>query len=121
MDSSRGIAVSQLALEKNAVNDADLPKIILLGDMTREIFSNACEAFFKEDVALANRTLEAVKRFDEARDEFVKVVIPRIFKNAQTGLQLVNIFRDLQKIVLDGKLIAEMTITNYTALKNNLP
>jgi phosphate uptake regulator len=120
-NSSVDIAVNQLALGKNVVDYADLQKIIQLGDMAYDIFSNTCEAFFKGDGVRANSTLEAMKRFDEARDEFVKVVVPRIFKNPQTGLHFISIFRDLQKIVLDAKLIAEIIIFNSTILKNNLP
>jgi phosphate uptake regulator len=115
------IANNQLALGKNVVNDADLRKVVQLGKMSHEIFSNACEAFFKEDIVLANRTVEALSPFEEMREELITNFGPRIFKDGQVGLHLINIIRGLNRIARYGKFIAEITIDYSTAEKSNLP
>jgi phosphate uptake regulator len=115
------IADNQLALGKNEINDEDLQKVIRLGKMTNDIFSNACEAFFNGDVVLANRTVEALEPFEEKREELITKLGPRVFKDGQVGLHLINIIRGLNRIARYGKFIAEITIDNSTAEKSNLP
>jgi phosphate uptake regulator len=115
------IANNQLALEKNVVNDADLQKVVQLGKMSHKIFSNACEAFFKDDIMLANRTVEALAPFEETREELIANFGPRIFKDAQIGLHFINIIRGLNRIARYGKFIAELTIDYSMAEKINLP
>jgi len=114
------IANNQVALGKNAVNDADLQKVIRLGDMTHKIFSNACEAFFKRDVILANNTLESVKPIDETNEEVRKLLGSRI-KDVQVSTPLMNIIRDFSGIVKYATTIADVTIDRSVAEKSNLP
>ena len=114
------IANNQVALGKNVVNDADLQKVIRLGDMTHKIFSNACEAFFKRDVILANNTLESVKPIDETNEEVRKLLGSRI-KDVQVLTPLMNIIRDFSGIVKYAITIADVTIDRSVAEKNNLP
>ena len=115
------IANNELALIKNGINDEDLQKIIRLGKIVQGIFFNACEAFFKGDVVLANRTVEDLNRFERMKDELVKDLGPRIFKDVQVAMPLMNIIRDLRRIARYGKSIAELTIDNAAAEKSNLP
>jgi phosphate uptake regulator len=114
------IANNQVALGKNVVNDADLQKVIRLGDMTHKIFSNACEAFFKRDVILANNTLESVKPIDETNEEVRKLLGSRI-KDVQVLTPLMNIIRDFSGIVKYAITIADVTIDRSVAEKSNLP
>jgi phosphate uptake regulator len=113
-------ANNQLALEKNSINDADLQKVARLGKIAQEIFSNSCDAFFKGDVILANKTFESIKRFEETKEELIKKIGPQI-KNAEVGMRLMNIIRDIRRITRYGKSIAEVTINNSVAEKGNLP
>jgi phosphate uptake regulator len=115
------IAKNQLALGKNGINDADLQEVVQLGKMTHELLSNAGEAFFKGDIVLANRTVEALGPFEERREELITKLGPRIFKDVQVGLHLINIIRGLNRIARYGKFIAEITIDYPTAEKSNLP
>jgi phosphate uptake regulator len=114
------IANNQLALGKNAVNDADLSKIIRLGDIAYEIFSNACEAFFKGDVVLANNTLDSFKPFDKTKEELLIDLGYRI-KDARLAMHLMTIIRDLSGIVRYAMEIGDVTIDHSVAEKSNLP
>jgi phosphate uptake regulator len=115
------IANNEIGLGKTSVNDEDLQKIIRLGKMAQEIFSNACEAFFNGDVVLANKTIEALRPFEETREELMKKLGPRIFKDVEVGLRLIDIIRGLRRIARYGKTMAELTIENSAAVRNNLP
>jgi len=114
------IADNMLAIGQKEVSDADLQKVLRLGKMAQEIISNAFESFFKEDVILANNTMESFKALDKRKDELVKDVVPRI-KDGDVLTSLMNIIRDLRGIARYGKSIAEITIYNSSAEKNNLP
>jgi len=113
-------ANNQLALEKNSIKDADLQKVARFGKMAQEIFSNSCDAFFKGDVILANKTFESIKRFEETKEELIKKIGPQI-KNVEVGMRLMNIIRDISRTTRYGKSIAEVTINNSVAEKGNLP
>jgi phosphate uptake regulator len=114
------IANNQVVLGKNVVNDADIQKVIRLGDMTHKIFSRACEAFFKRDVILANNTLESVKPIDETNEEVRKLLGSRI-KDVQVLTPLMNILRDFSGIVKYATTIADVTIDRSVAEKSSLP
>ena len=113
------IARNKLAIE-NGVSDADLQKIIRLGKMVHEINSNTCKAFFNGDVIMANNTIESYKPIEETKDELTKDIGPRI-KDVQSLTHLMNIIRDIHRVGRYAKSIAEMTINNFVAEKNNLP
>jgi phosphate uptake regulator len=114
------IASNELAIEKNDVSDADLQKVFRFGKMVHEINSNTCKAFFNGDVITANNTIESFESIEEAKDELAKDVGPRI-KDVQVVTHLMNIIRDIHRIGRYAKGIAEMTINNFVAEKNNLP
>ena len=103
------IANNQLAIGQKKVSDPDLKKIIRLGKMTHEIFSNAVEAFFNEDVVLANRTVESIPTFDEATEELENKLSARI-KDPDLGRRLSYILGDLRRITGYGRLIAQVAI-----------
>jgi phosphate uptake regulator len=114
------IANNLLALGKNEISDANLQKIIRLGTMVHELFSNSCEAFFKGDVILANNVVESFKPFDKMKEELLIDLGSRI-KDARSAMHLMTIIRDLRGIAYYGSFIAEVTIENSTAEKINLP
>jgi len=114
------IANNQLTLGKNAVNDADLQKITRLGNMAYEIFSNACEAFFKGDVVLANSTLDSFKPFDKMKDELLIELGSKV-KDARLAMHIMTLIRDLSGIARYAMEIADVTIDHSVAEKNNLP
>jgi len=114
------IANNELALEKNVVNDADLQKIIRLGDTAYEMLSNACDAFFKSNVLLANRTLESIDNFEKTKEELRKKLIPQI-KDTEARPHVSDIIRDLSGVARYAMEIAEITIDNSVAEKSNLP
>jgi phosphate uptake regulator len=113
------IASNKLAIE-NGVSDADLQKIIRLGKMVHEINSNTCKAFFNGDVIMANNTIETFNTIEETKDELTNDVGSRI-KDVQVLMHLMNIIRDVHRVGRYGRAIAEMTINNFVAEKNNLP
>jgi phosphate uptake regulator len=115
------IANNEMGLGKASVNDEDLQKIIRLGKMSNDIFSDACKAFFDGDVVMANKTMEALGPFEETEEELIKKLGPRIFKDVDVGLRLTNIMRGLRRIARYGKAMAELTIENSAAVRNNLP
>jgi len=115
-ENAADIANNQLALEKNVVNDADLQKIIRLGKMTHEIFSNAFEAFFNEDAVLANRILESIPHFDETTNELISKVVAQI-ENHEVKMLSSYIVRDLHRISEYGESIAQVPIISYLAHK----
>jgi len=119
-DSAVDIAKNQLALGKKEISDVDLQKVIQLGKLVHEIISNACEAFFKGDMVLANSTVEAFNRFEEMKEESIKKVMPRI-EDVHVGMCLMNIIRDLRTIAEYGKAIAEVTIGNSITGERSLP
>jgi phosphate uptake regulator len=114
------IANNLLALGKNEISDANLQKIIRLGKMVHELFSNSCEAFFKGDVILANNVVESFKPFDKMKEELLIDLGSKI-KDARSAMHLMTIIRDLRGIAYYGSFIAEVTIENSTAEKINLP
>jgi phosphate uptake regulator len=114
------IANNLLALGKNEIGDTNLQKIIRLGSMVHELFSNSCEAFFKGDVILANNVVESFKPLDKIKDELLIDLGSRI-KDARSAMHLMTIIRDLRGIAYYGSFIAEVTIENSTAEKINLP
>jgi len=103
------IANNQLAIGQKEVGDSDLKKIIRLGKMTHEIFSNAVEAFFNGDLVLANRTVESIPTFDEAAEELINKLSARI-KDPDLGKHLNYILRDLRRITGYAKSIAGAAI-----------
>ena len=119
-DYSLDIANNQIAMDKNGISGADLQKIIRLGNMANKIFSNACEAFFKRDISLANNAVESFEPFEKMRDELSVDLCPRI-KDGHLAMSLSNIIRDLRGIAAYSKFIAEVTIDNSTSEKSNLP
>jgi phosphate uptake regulator len=114
------IAGNLLALKKNDVSDANLQKIIRLGNMVHELFYNSCESFFKGNVILANNVVESFKTLDKMKDELLIDLGSRI-KDARIAMHLMTIIRDLRGIAYYGSTIAEITIENSTAEKINLP
>ena len=114
------IADNQLALGEKWIEDADLQKVIRLGKMVHETFSNACEAFFKGDVILANNTLDSSKSLEKRKDDLAKDVGSRI-KDVQVLTPLMNIIRDFSGIVRYSMTIADVTIDRSVAEKSNLP
>ena len=114
------IADNQLALREKWMEDADLQKVIRLGKMVHETFSNACEAFFKGDVILANNTLDSSKSLEKRKDDLAKDVGSRI-KDVQVSTPLMNIIRDFSGIVRYSMTIADVTIDRSVAEKSNLP
>ena len=119
-DSAVDIAKNLLALGKKEVSDVDLQKVIQLGKLAQEIISNACEAFFKEDIVLANSTMEAFNHFEEMKEESIKKVMPRI-EDAHVAMCLMTIIRDLRTIAECGKTIANITIGNSITGERSLP
>jgi phosphate uptake regulator len=103
------IAKTQLAFGKNVVPDVDLQKIIQLGEMTHEIFFNAVEAFFNNDVVLANQTVKSILGVEEVEVELISKLGPRI-KDPDAGKRLNYIIRVMRRIAVQGKSIAEVTI-----------
>jgi len=114
------IADNQLALREKWMEDADLQKVIRLGKMVHETFSNACEAFFKGDVILANNTLDSFKPIEKRNDELRKLLGPRI-KDFQVAMHIMNIIKDFSGIVRYSMTIADVTIDRSVAEKSNLP
>jgi phosphate uptake regulator len=114
------IVDNQLALGEKWIEDADLQKVIRLGKMVHETFSNACEAFFKGDVILANNTLNSSKSLEKRKDDLAKDVGSRI-KDVQVLTPLMNIIRDFSGIVRYAMTIADVTIDRSVAEKSNLP
>lgn len=70
---------------------------------------------------MANKTMEALKPFEETREELLKKLGPRIFKDVDVGLRLMNIMRGLRRIARYGKAMSELTIENSAAIRNTLP
>jgi len=119
-DSAVDIAKNQLALGKKEISDVDLQKVSQLGKLAHETISDACEAFFKGDMVLANSTVEDFNRFEEMKEESVKKVMPRI-EDAHVAMCLMNIIRNLRTIAECGKTIAEITIGNSITGERSLP
>ncbi|MDD1778618.1 MAG: hypothetical protein LUQ65_10665 [Candidatus Helarchaeota archaeon] len=103
------IANNQLAIGQKEVGDSDLQKIIRLGKNMHEIVCNACEAFFNEDVVLANRTVESIPRVEETEVELINKLSSRI-KDPDVVKRLSYIIRDMRRIAGQGKAIAEIAI-----------
>jgi phosphate uptake regulator len=99
------IANNQLNIGQKEVGDSDLKKIIRLIKMAQGIFSNAVEAFFNEDLVLANRTAESSSTFDEATEELIGNFSARI-KDSDLRKHLIGILRDLRRIARNAKSIA---------------
>ncbi|KUO39505.1 MAG: hypothetical protein AVW06_03775 [Hadesarchaea archaeon DG-33-1] len=119
-DYALDIAKNVLALGKKEASGGDLIKIIQLGKLTNEVFSDACKAFFRIDVALASSTMDAVYHFEKSKDELTKEVGPRV-KNVQVVMCLMNIIKDLHAIAECGKRVAEITINKSITEKGRLP
>jgi phosphate uptake regulator len=114
------IANNLLVIVKNGTSEADLQKIIRLGYMAHKAFSNACEAFFKVDVLLANDAVESFEPLQKMKDELLVDLCPRI-QHADLAMRLSNIIRDFRGIVAHAKFIAEVTIDQSTSERSNLP
>jgi len=114
------IANNLLALEKTGIIEADLQKVIHLGYIAHKAFSNACEAFFKVDVMLANDAVESFEPLGKMKDELTVYLCKRV-KNADLAMRLSNIIRDFRGIVTHAKFIAEITIDQSTSERSNLP
>lgn len=119
-DCAEDIAKNVLALGKKKIGDAELKKIIQLGELAYEAGHGACEAFFKEDMLAANRAVEIVERFEEKAEELIKDVRTRV-EDIHVGTCLTTIIRDLCMIAECGKRIAEVTINNFISEKARLP
>ena len=103
------IANNQLAIGQKAVGDLDLKKLIRLGKMAHEIFSNAVEAFFNEDEVLANRTMGSIPTFYEATEELINMLSARI-KDPDLRNHLIYILRDFRWITVYADAIAGAAI-----------
>ncbi len=114
------IANNKLTLGEKWIDDVDSQKVIRLGKIVHETFSNACEAFFNGDVILANNTLDSSKPIEKRNDDLTKDLALRI-KDFQVLTPLINIIRDFSGIVRYAMTIADVTIDNSVAEKNNLP
>jgi len=114
------IANNQLAFEKNVVNDFDLQKMVRLGDTAYEMFSNACEAFFKGDVFLAIKSMKSIDNFEESKEELRKKLVLHI-KDTEPRLRLSDIIRDLTGVARYAMEIAQITMAKSVAEKSNLP
>jgi phosphate uptake regulator len=113
------IAKTQLAFGKNVVLDVDLQKIIQLGEMTHGIFFNAVEAFFINDVVLANRIVRSILDVEEVEVELISKLGARI-KNPDAEKRLNYIIRVMRRIAVQGKSIAEVTIIGSVLHKIDL-
>jgi phosphate uptake regulator len=114
------IADNLLALGKSEISDANLQKIIRLGRMAHELYSDSCKSFFNGDVILANNAVESFKQFDKMKDELLMDLGSRI-KDVRSAMHLMTIIRDLRGVAYHGSFIAEVTVQNSTAEKINLP
>jgi phosphate uptake regulator len=114
------IANNLLMIVKNGTGVVDLQKIIRLGYMAHKAFSNACEAFFKVDVMLANDAVESFGPLQKMKDELLIELCPQI-KHADLAMRLSNMIRDFRGIVAQAKFIAEVTIDQSTSERSNLP
>jgi len=119
-DYSVDISNNVLVLAKNGISNADLQKIIHLGYTAHKAFSNACEAFFKVDVMLANDAVESFEPLGKMKDELLVDLCPRI-KHADLAMRVSNIIRDFRGIAAHAKFIGEITIDQSTSEKSNLP
>jgi Na+/phosphate symporter len=89
--------------------------------MAYEMFSNACESFFKGDVFLAIKSMKSIDNFEESKEELRKRLVPQVIKNTKTRLRLSDIIRDLTGVARYAMEIAQITIANSVAEKSNLP
>jgi len=105
---------------KKGIGDAELQKVIELSELAHEACQNACEAFFKEKMALANSAARIVENFEDRVEELVKEVRARV-ENIHVGTCLMTIIRDLCMIAECGKRIAEITINNSITEEGRLP
>jgi phosphate uptake regulator len=119
-DYSVDIADNLLTLVKKGANWEDLQRIILLGQRALKAFSDACEAFFKVDVILANEAVESFEPLQKMKDELLVELCPKI-KHAELAMRLSNIIRDFRGIVAHAKFIAEVTIDQSTSKGSDLP
>lgn len=119
-DSAADIAKYLLALGKKGISSAGLQKVIQLGKLAHEINSDACEAFFKEGILLANSMMDAFNHFEKRKEELTKEIGPRI-KNVHVAMCLMTILRDLRMIAESGRRIAEITINKSINEKGSLP
>lgn len=123
-DCATDIAKNLLALGKREISDADRQNVIQLGKLAHEAYSNACEAFFKEDIILANSTAEVVNRFEGMKERLIKKVGPRIgdiAKDTSVGMFCMAIIRDLRTIAECGEVITKITISNSITENGSLP
>ncbi len=118
-DCAEDIAQSLLALGKKKINDAELQVIIKLSELAYKACQNACEAFFKEKMALADSAARIVDNFEDRVEELVKEVRTRV-EDIHVGTCLMAIIRNLCTIAECGKRIAEVAINNYITVKGGL-
>ena len=119
-DCAEDIAKNLLALGKKEIGNAELRKVIQLGELAYEAAHGACEAFFKKDMLSANNAVEAVDRFEGRVEKYIKEMRIRVEDN-HVGTCLMAIIRDLCMIAECGKRIAEITINNFVSEKAMLP
>ena len=119
-DCAEDIAKNLLALGKKEIGNAELQKVIQLGELAYEASHGACEAFFKKDMLLANSAVEVVNRFEERAEGVIKEVRARV-DDVGVCYCLCTIIRSLYAIAECGKRIAEITINNFVSEKARLP
>lgn len=118
-DCAEDIAQSLLALGKKKIDDAELQVIIKLSGLAYEACHNACDAFFKEKMALADSAARIVDNFEDRVEGLVKEVRTRV-EDIHVGTCLMAIIRNLCTIAECGKRIAEVAINNYITVKGGL-
>jgi len=119
-DCAEDIAKNVLALGKKKISDAELQKVIQLGELAYDAGHGACEAFFKDNMLSANSAVEVVDRFEKMAEELIKEVRTRV-EDIHVGTCLITIIRDLCMIAECGKRIAEITINNSIIKEGRLP
>jgi len=118
-DCAEDIAQSLLALGKKKIGDAELQNVIKLSELAYEACRNACEAFFKEKMALADSAVRIVDNFEDRVKELVEEVRTRV-EDIHVGACLMAIIRNLCAIAECGKRIAEVTINNSILVEGGL-
>jgi len=119
-DCAEDIAKSLLALGKKEISDAELQKVIKLSELAYKAYKNACEAFFKEKMVLADSAVRIVDNFEDSMGKLVKEVRARV-EDIHVGTCLMAIIRNLCTIAECGKRIAEITINKSIIKEGRLP
>lgn len=119
-DCAEDIAKGLLALGKKGIANSELQKVVQLSGLAHDAYHNACEAFFKEDMVMANTAVEIVDNFEDRAEELIREVSTRI-EDVHVGTCLMTIIRDICTMAECGKRIAEITINNSVSKKGELP